>query len=128
MNAAVLVGDVVVLFFGVFMWIGPLASRRSLQFGVRVPPEHANAPVICRERRAYQWRSVLIAVGGLAALVALGGHTARWPSRVILIVEVAADLGCFWWAHEQIAKAKAAEGWFVGRRQTVVADTSSRLE
>ncbi len=128
MNAAVLVGDVVVLLFGVFMCVGPLATRPSVQLGVRVPPEHAKAPVVLRERRAYQWRSVLVAIGALAALTALGGYTARWPSRLIAVLEVAADLGCFWWAHQQIAKVKSAEGWFVGRRQVVVADTRWRSE
>lgn len=128
MSAAVLVGDVVVVLFGVFMCVGPLATRPSLQFGVRIPPGHAQAPVIRRERRAYRWRSVFIALAALAALLALGGHTARWPSRVILIGEIAADLCCFWWAHEQIAKVKSAEGWFAGRRQIVVADTSWRSE
>jgi len=127
-SAAVLVGDVMVLLFGGFMCVGPLVTRPSLRFGVRVPPGYAEAPVIRRERRAYQWRSILVAIGALAALIALGGHTSRWPSRVILITEVGADLGCFWWAHHQIAKVKSAEGWFAGRRQTVVADTSWRGE
>ena len=128
MSAAVLVGDVVVLLFGVFMCVGPLVTRPSVQFGVRVPPGHARALVIRRERCAYQWRSVLIAIGALAALIALGGHVPRWPSRLILIIEVAADLGCFWRAHQQIAKVKSAEGRFAGRRETVVADTSWRSE
>ncbi len=128
MSASVLVGDVVVVLFGVFMCVGPLVTRPSLQFGVRVPPGYAKASVIRQARRAYQWRSVLIAVGALGALVALGGHAARWPSRLIVVIEVAADLGCFWWAHQQIAKVKSTEGWFVGRRQMVVADTSWRSE
>jgi uncharacterized membrane protein len=127
-SAAVLVGDVVVVLFGVFMCVGPLATRPSLRFGVRVPPEYAGAPVIRRERRAYEWRSILIAIVALAALIALGGHVPQWPSRVILVIEVAADLGCFWWAHQQIAKVKSAEGWFAGRRQMVVTDTSWRSE
>jgi uncharacterized membrane protein len=127
-SAAVLVGDVVVLLFGVFMCVGPLVTRPSLQFGVRVPPGFARALVIRRERRAYRWRSVLIAIGALAALIALGGQTSRWPSRLILVIEIAADLGCFWWAHQQIAKVKSAEGWFAGRRQTVTTDTSWRSE
>ncbi len=58
----------------------------------------------------------------------MGGHTSRWPSRLVLIIEVAADLGCFRRAHQQIAKVKSAEGWFAGRRQMVVADTSWRSE
>ena len=53
MSAAVLVGDVVVVLFGAFMCVGPLVTRPSLQFGVRVPPGYAKAPVIRRERRAY---------------------------------------------------------------------------
>lgn len=128
MSAAVLVGDVMVLVFGVLMCVGPLVTRPSLQFGVRVPPGYAKAQVICRERRAYQWRSVLIVIAALVALIALGGHVPRWPSRVILVAEVAADLGCFWWAHQQIVKVKQTEGWFAGRRQVVVADTSWRSE
>jgi uncharacterized membrane protein len=127
-SAAVLVGDVVVVLFGVFMCVGPLVTRPSLQFGVRVPPGHPKAPVIRRERRAYKLRCILIAIVAVAVLIALGGHASRWPSRVVLITEVAADLGCFWWAHQQIAKVKSAEGWFTGRRQTVVADTSWRSE
>lgn len=128
MSAPVLVGDVVVMLFGVFMCLGPLVTRPSLQFGVRVPPGYADAPVIRRERRAYQRRSVLIAIGALSALIALGGHVPRWPSRVVLIAEVAADLACFWWAHQQVARIKSAEDWFAGRRQLVVADTSWRSE
>jgi uncharacterized membrane protein len=128
MSAAVLVGDVMVLVFGVLMCVGPLVTRPSLQFGVRVPPGYAKAQVIRRERRAYRWRSVLVAIAALAALIALGGHVPRWPSRVILVAEVAVDLGCFWWAHQQIVKVKVAEGWFAGRRQTVVADTTWRSE
>jgi uncharacterized membrane protein len=127
-SADVLVGDVMVLMFGVFLCVGPLVTRPTLQFSVRVPPGYATAPVICRERRAYRWRSVVIAICALATLIALGDHVARWPSRLVLVLEVAADLTCFWWAHRQIAKVKSAEGWFAGRRQTVVADTSWRTE
>ncbi len=128
MSAAVLAGDVMVVLFGVLMCAGPLATRPSLQFGVRVPPGYARAPVIRRERRAYQRRSTLIALGAVAALIALGGHVPRWPSRAVLIIEVAADLACVWWAHNQIAKVKSAEGWFAGRRQIVVTDTNWRTE
>lgn len=128
MNPSVLIGDVVVLVFGVFMCVGPLVTRPSLQFGVRVPPGYIEAPVIRRERRTYRWCSILIAVAALVALIALGRHVSRWPSRLVLIVEIAADLGCFWWAHKQIAEVKSAEGWFAGRRQLVVTDTSWRSE
>src|SRR6185437_7905598 len=87
-----------------------------------------SAAVIRRERRGYQWRSAVVAIGATAALIAVGGRAPWWPSRLILIVEILADLGCFWLAHQRIAKVKSAEGWFAGRRQTVVTDTSWRSE
>lgn len=128
MRPAVAAGYVLVPLFGVFMCIGPLVSRAALQFGVRVPPGHSAAPVIRQERRSYRWRSAVIAICAAAALIAWGGHRSWVPSRVILLVELTADVGCFWWAHRRIAKVKSAEGWFAGRRQTVVVDTSWRTE
>ena len=128
MRAAVLIGYILVPLFGVYMCIGPLVTRPTVQFGVRVPPGYTTAPVIRRERRSYRWRSALIAVCAMAALIAWGARGSWWPSRLALAVEVAADLGCFWWAHERITRVKSAEGWFAGRRQTVVADTSWRTQ
>ena len=128
MRPAVSVGYVLVPLFGVFMCIGPVVTRPTVQFGVRVPPEYSAAPVIRRERRSYQLRSAAIAICALAALIAWGGRGSWVPGRVILVVELTADLGCFWWAHRQITTVKLAEGWFVGRRQTVVADTSWRTQ
>lgn len=128
MKAAVLIGYVLVPLFGLYMCIGPLLTRPTVQFGIRVPPEYTTAPVIGRERRSYQWRSAVIALCAAATLIAWGGRESWWPSRLILLIEIAADLGCFWWAHQRIAKVKSAEGWFAGRRQTVVADTSWRTQ
>jgi uncharacterized membrane protein len=128
MKAAVVMGYVLVPLFGVFMCIGPLVTRPTVQFGVRVPPDYSAAPVIRRERRTYQWRSAAIAIFAAASLITWGDRSSWVPGRVILIVELAADLGCFWWAHRQITKVKSAEDWFTGRRQTVVADTSWRTQ
>lgn len=131
MSAAVLAADAFVPLFGVYQCVAPLVSRRTLRFGVRVPLEYAEAPVICRERRGYVWRSALIAVCAITVLIALadaGDGSWRWPSRVVLVAEVVADAGCFWWAHRRISQVKSAEGWYAGRRQTVVADTSWRTE
>jgi len=124
MTAAVLIGYVMVPLFGVVLWIVPLVTRPTLQFGVRVPPAYLTAPVLRRERRNFQWRSAIIAICATAAVIAVGSRAA-WISR---LVEIAANLGCFWWAHQRIEKVKSAEGWFAGQRQTVVADTSWRTE
>lgn len=52
----------------------------------------------------------------------------RWLPRIILLLEVAADVGCIWLARRKIVAVKTAEGWFAGLRQTVVADTSWRTQ
>jgi uncharacterized membrane protein len=128
MRPVVAAGYILVPLFGVFMCFGPLVTRPAVQFGVRVPPGHTEAPVIRQQRRSYRWRSAVIAIGAAAALIAWGGHRSWVPGRLILLVELTADVGCFWWAHRRIAKVKSAEGWFAGRRQTVVVDTSWRTE
>jgi len=127
MTTGALIGYLLVPLFGVFLYIAPLVSRPTVQFGVRVPPAHISAAVIRRERRDFQWRSAIVAICATAAVIAVGGHQA-WQSRLILIVEFVADLGCFWLAHRRITKVKAAENWFAGQRQTVVADTSWRAQ
>jgi uncharacterized membrane protein len=127
MNAAGLVGYVLVPLFGVVLCIAPLVTRPTVQFGVRVPPARISAPVIRRERRGYLWRSAVLAICATAVLIAVGAH-AGWTSRLILIIQFLADLGCYWWAHARIEQVKSAEDWFAGQRQTVVTDTSWRTE
>ena len=58
----------------------------------------------------------------------LQDHGSWWLTRIILLLEVAADLSCFWIARKKIAAAKNAGDWFAGLRQTVVADTSWRTD
>jgi uncharacterized membrane protein len=128
MSAGSLAAVFPVLTFGALMCSLPAVSRPTLQFGVRVPPERAAAPVIGRERRAYYWRTAAIGVGCTLVALTVRGH---WPpglTRVILLPELTADFGCFWVARRKIAAAKKAGGWFAGIRQTVVADTSWRTD
>ena len=127
MNPGGLIGYVLVPLFGVVLCIAPLLTRPTVQFGVRVPPARISAPVIRRERRGYLWRSAVLAICATAVLIAIDSHTG-WPSRVILIVQFLADLGCYWWAHARIERVKSAEDWFAGQRQTVVTDTSWRTQ
>lgn len=128
MSAAILIGYVLVPLFGVFLCVAPVVSRPTIQFGVRVPPERATAPVIGRERHRYVRRSAVIAVSATALMFTTGAHAPFWLSRIILVSLIAADSGLFWWAHRSVAQAKSAEGWFAGRQQTVVTDTGWRTE
>jgi uncharacterized membrane protein len=128
MTPAALAGYVAVPLFGALMCAAPAFTQPTLQFGVRIPPAHRDAAVIRRERRAYYWRSAAVAVCCAAAAIIFWRSGSRWVPRVILLLEVAADVGCVWLARRKIIAAKTAEGWYAGLRQTVVADTSWRTQ
>jgi uncharacterized membrane protein len=128
MSAANLAAVFPVLVVGALMCLMPAVTRPTLQFGVRVPHERARAPVIGRERRAYYWRTAAIGVCCTLVAVMVQGNWPSWLTRIILLPELAADLGCFWVARRKIAAVKNAEDWFAGLRQTVVTDTSWRTD
>ena len=126
MSAGSLAAVSPVLVVGALMCLMPAVTRPTVQFGVRVPHERAGAPVIRRERRAYYWRTAAVGACGTVAALALRGHGSWWLPRIILLLELAADFGCFWVARRQIGAVKQADGWFAGLRQTVATDTSWR--
>jgi len=128
MSAGTLAGNFSILTVGTLMCLAPAASRPTVQFGIRVPRERAGAPVIRQERRAYYGRTAAIGVCCAVAAVAVQGHGSWWLPRIILLLEMAAGLGCFWVARRKIAAVKNADEWFAGLRQTVVADTSWRTD
>ncbi len=128
MTAASLTAVVAVLLVGVLICVAPALTRPTLQFGVRVPPQHTGAAVIRRERRAYYWRTAAVVLCCTAAALALAGTGSARLTAIVLPAELAAGLGCFWVARERITAVKNAEGWFAGLRQAVVADTSWRTE
>jgi uncharacterized membrane protein len=128
MSAASLAAVSPVLVVGALMCSMPAVTRPTLQFGVRVPRERAGAPVISRERRAYYWRTAAIGVCCTLFAVTAHGYWPSWLTRIILLPELAADLGCFWVARREIAAVKNADDWFTGLRQTVVTDTSWRTD
>ena len=129
MSAGQLSGVVTVVFCAVTLCLAPVMTRPTVSFGVRVPGERTDSPVIRRERRAYFWRTAAVgACGTIAALLILHGHGAWWLSRVILLLEVAADLGCYWLARQQVTAVKIAEDWYAGHRQIVATDTSWRTD
>jgi len=117
-----------VLVVGALMCLAPAVTRPTLQFGVRVPRERAGAPVIGRERRAHYWRTAAIGVCCTAVAVTVQGYGPWWLPRIILLLELAADLGCFWVARRKIAAVKNADNWFAGLRQTIATDTSWRTD
>jgi uncharacterized membrane protein len=128
MSAGSLAGVFTVALVGALTCVAAASARPTVQFGVRVPRERAGAPVIRRERRAYYWRTAAVGVCSTLAAVTVQGHGSWWPTRIILLPELAADFGCFWVARRKIAAVKNADKWFAGLRQTIVADTSWRTD
>jgi uncharacterized membrane protein len=126
MTPAALSGYLMVPLSGVMLCAAPAVTRPTLQFGIRVPPAHVSAPVIARQRHVYHWRTAAVAACATTALIASQGYGSWWLPRIILLLEVTADVCCFLLARKKVAAVKTAEAWFARLRQTVVADTSWR--
>jgi uncharacterized membrane protein len=126
MSTASVIGEVMVPFFAVTLCLAPVVTRPTVPFGVRVPPERARATVIRHERHAYFWRTAVIGVCGTVAALLLGDHGSWWLTRIIALLVVAADLGCYGIARNKITGVKHAEHWYAGHRQVVATDTSWR--
>jgi uncharacterized membrane protein len=128
MTAGSLSGEVMVSFYAAASCLAPAITRPTVPFGVRVPPERANAPVIRQQRRAYYGRTAVIGACCIILVVLLRDHGSWWLSRIILLAEIVADLGCFLIARDRIAAVKHAERWYAGHRQVVATDTSWRTD
>jgi uncharacterized membrane protein len=127
MSTASLIGVVMVPFFAATLCLAPVVTRPTVPFGVRVPPERARATVIRHERHIYYWRTAAIGTCCTVAALLLGGHGAWWLTRIIALLVVAADFGCYWIARNKITAVKHAEHWYAGHRQVVATDTSWRI-
>jgi uncharacterized membrane protein len=123
-----LVGYFLVPVFGAMVCAGPAVTRPGVAFGVRVPADHASAPVIQHERGRYVRYTAIVTVCATAAVFLSWGHGSWWLGRSILLLELAAELACYLRARRRIAEAKRAGRWFAGQRPAVVADTRWRTE
>lgn len=128
MTTGSLSGEVMVSFFAATMCLTPAITRPTVPFGVRVPPERADAAVIRQQRRAYYGRTAVIGACCIALAILLRDRGSWWLSRIILLLELAADFGCYLIARNRIAAVKQAERWYAGHRQVVATDTSWRTD
>jgi uncharacterized membrane protein len=127
-TTAALLSAIVVAFAGIAMILAPAITKPTVPFGVRVPPERTRAPSITVARRAYTVRAAAVVACCTAAAFLLPASTPWWVPRLILLLELAAGLGCQQLARRRIIAVKHAEQWFAGRRQAVVADTGWRAD
>jgi uncharacterized membrane protein len=127
MTAAALSGIILVPLLGALMVLAAVVTRRTAAFGVRIPyPERPVPPVIRSQRLLYLRRTIVICACATVAALALAGHGPPWISRMVLLLEIAADIACLQLARRTIIAVKNAEGWYAGVRQTVVTDTAWR--
>jgi hypothetical protein len=101
---------------GVVAFAGIMMVVAEVPFGVRVPPERTRAPSIIAARRVYTMRAVAVGACCTAAAFLLPGGTSWWMPRLILLLELPADVGCQQLARREITAVKRAEHWFAGRR------------
>ncbi|MCC9307775.1 DUF5808 domain-containing protein [Kitasatospora sp. RB6PN24] len=108
-------------------WLMPSLTGRTVPFGVRTPPAHADAPVIDEQRRAYRW-----CVGGIggAVLAAELALLLVFPSTPLFAgastAAAAVSATGYLRARRAILAVKHGEQWYAGLRQVVAVDTSLR--
>jgi len=125
MNDVSLVSAIPVVLIGVLQWLRPALVPPTIPFGVRVPRDHADAPVVLAQRRRYRLAVAALTVVATAAAV-LAGTPAAAP--VAVGAELLVGVPLYLHARARITAVKTEERWFAGRRQVTVADTSLRTD
>jgi len=120
--------SILLLFILGLYWFMPVLMLPTLPFGVRVPPDRSDAPVIIGARRDYR---VGVLVSGLLSL-AIGGFCAQTISPILgasgeLILAVVLLQINYYSAYRRIKSVKARENWYEGVHQVVIADTEAHM-
>ena len=113
-----------VALIGLLSLLTPLLTPKTVQFGVRVPAEHAADPVVAVARRTY-WAG-MVAVTVVAVLVGLFVGSPGAATVAAVLVELVGSVAVYLVARSQVADAKQDGRWFDGRTQVTVTDTTLR--
>ena len=129
MTATGVVANVVLLALLTYLaWLTPVLSVRSVRFGVRVPDDRIEDPVVRREtgrfRTTVLLAGVVIALAGAGLILTAG--IALLPAAVLAMV--LAWYLLYFRANRAITAAKREQSWYEGVRQGVTADTSLRSD
>ncbi len=112
-----------VALIGLIQWLMPSLMPATIPFGVRIPRDRADAPVIAGQRRHYRVAAAVVAVLATAAALAAPPF-----APLAVLAEMLAGVGLYLRARARVTAVKTSEEWFEGRRQVVVADTSLRTD
>jgi uncharacterized membrane protein len=115
-----------VVLIGLLSLLTPLLTPKTVQFGVRLPAEHAADPVVAAARRTY-WAGT-VAVTVVAVLVALFVGSPGAATVAAVLVELVGSVAVYLVARSHVADAKQDGRWFDGRTQVTVTDTTLRTQ
>ncbi|MFE4916976.1 DUF1648 domain-containing protein [Streptomyces sp. NPDC056652] len=128
---SLLVNSGILLALGAALYAAPspLLNPHAVPFGVRVPPDKADAPEVSEQRRRYRAlllpATLIVTVAALAVGAVLNSVAVGGVAAVVLCVIAAA----LWLsAHRALARAKERGNWYEHVRQGVVMDTSLRTD
>lgn len=130
MNAAYILMNLVSLLLIVFAWFWTSLMAKTLPFGVRIPPDRVNEPIIQHVYRDYHTGLIVI----LLLVEAAGWFFATYYSSLPIaniggvFITLALIYLDFYSAHRRIAQAKKRGNWYAGLRQVVMADISSNQQ
>ncbi|MEV6611356.1 DUF1648 domain-containing protein [Kutzneria sp. NPDC051319] len=109
-------------------WLTPSLSARTVRFGVRVPDDRIDDPVVRREIQRF--RTTLLLSGVVTAAAGVGliltAGVALVPAP--LLAQVIVWYLLYFRANRVITAAKDQQQWFAGVRQGLVADTTLRSD
>src|SRR3989442_258575 len=98
-------------------WLTPSLSARSVRFGVRVPDDRIEDPVVRRE--TVRFRTTVLVAGVVIALAGIGliltAGIALLPAAVLAVLLVWYLL--YFRANRAITAAKREQNWYEGVRQ-----------
>lgn len=124
MHTSALPAVLPVVLIGFLSLLTPMVTPKTVQFGVRVPAERADDPVVAAARRIY--RTGVGAVTIVAVLVGLFAGAAGAAVTAALLAELVGSVAVYLVARSHVADAKREGRWFEGRTQVTVADTTLR--
>jgi uncharacterized membrane protein len=109
-------------------WLTPALSTRTVRFGVRVPDDRVDDPVVQHEIRRF--RTTLVIAGVIIAAVGVGlvltAGVALVPAPVL--AQLITWYALYYRANRVITAAKDEGQWFAGKRQAVTTDTTLRSD
>ena len=109
-------------------WLTPTLTARTVRFGVRVPDDRVEDPLVQRETARF--RTAVLILGVVVTLIGLGlvltVGIALLPAPIL--AQVIGWYLLYFRANRAITAAKREQDWFAGVRQGATADTSLRSD